>query len=495
MKFKLILTLFFTALMFSACSEDDIFQEDPDSIVIENFYQTQADFENAIRGVYSRMKTTGYYGGSGNAGDLIVVGDLLTDNLITNPNGRGSNFQSHNWLYNDNTLPTNIYLQSYRAISRANLILDNIDNLPDSDFKNGIRAEALALRAALHFDVARFFSQVPTQSSGANGSIGIAYETTFDPLSAPSRLGTVQEVYDLINADLDASLSLMGMANDGETTRFNANTVRGLISRVALHQGNYGRVITSAGPVVASVNPAASSQLNSLWTSASSPGVLFELPFIVGDGLLDSNYSQGSGQSLIPEWSVDADFYNTFDQATEGGRIGAYFQELTNNSVGETWVLVNKYINGALQQGLNNGRYLRVEEVILNLAEAQYMDPGTSEAVALQTLNMLRDVRYSSYTGGESGDALFNAIMSERRKELAFESSDRWFTLKRLQGVSGISAMHTSGVQRTGNGHLLNGGGVVPPEQTLNAGDFKWQLPLQQTWIIENSNLEQNPGY
>ncbi|MBC2846503.1 RagB/SusD family nutrient uptake outer membrane protein [Winogradskyella flava] len=493
MKFKKIITLLFVAALFSACGDDDIFQEDPDSIVIENFYQTQSDFENAIRGVYSRMKTTGYYGGSGAAQDLIVVGDLLSDNLITNPNGRGTNFQSHNWLYNDNTLPTNMYLQSYRAISRANLILENIDNLIDSDFKNTIRAEALALRAALHFDVARFFSQIPTQSAGANGSLGVAYETAFDPLSAPARLSTVQEVYDLVNADLDLALSLIGDGNSDVTIRFNQNTIRGLISRVALHQGDYARVISTAASVATSVSPAPASALAALWTSASSDGVLFELPFIVSDPLLDTNYSQGSGQSLIPEWSVDADFYATYDQATEPERIAAYFIELNNTGLGEEWILVNKYINGALQQGLNNGRYLRVEEVILNVAEAYYMN--NNEPMALQTLNTLRNARYSSFTGGESGDALFDAIMSERRKELAFESSDRWFTLKRLQGVSGIPAAYTQGVQRTGNGHLSNGGGVVPPGQTLNAGDFKWQLPMQQTWLIENPNLEQNPGY
>lgn len=495
MKINNILKLLLVALLFSACTDEDIFQEDPDSIVIENFYQTPGEFENAMRGIYSRMKSTGYYGGSGASGDLIAVGDLLTDNLITNPNGRGSNFQSHNWLYNDNTDPTNIYVQAYVAIGRANLILQNIDNLPDGDTKNAIEGEALAARAALHFDVARFYSQIPTQSSGAGSSLGIVYNTEFDAFAEPARLATVTEVYDLINADLNRAISLIGTANSGSTTRFNANVIRGIISRVALHEGDYGRVISNALPVVNSVNPATASQLSSLWVTASSPGVLFELPFIVSDPLLDTNFSQGSGQSLIPEWSVDADFFATYDAATEPERVNIYFQTLTNNSVNETWVLVNKYINGALQQGLNNGRYLRVEELILNLAEAYYLNSPSNEVAALQTLDILRNVRYSSFTGGESGDDLFNAIMLERRKELAFESSDRWFTLKRLQGVSGIPSIHTSGVQRTGNGHLSNGGGVVPPGQVLPAGDNKWQLPIRQAWLIENPNLEQNPGY
>ncbi|MDO1499712.1 RagB/SusD family nutrient uptake outer membrane protein [Winogradskyella maritima] len=495
MKIKYIFKLMLVTLVFTACTDEDIFQEDPDSIVIENFFQTPSEFESAIRGVYSRMKTVGYYGGSGGSGDLVAVGDLLSDNLITNPNGRGSNFQSHSWLYNDNTSPTALYQQAYIAIARANLILQNIDNLPDGDFKNGIEAEALAARAMLHFDVARFYSQMPTQSASAGGSLGIVYSNEFEPFAEPARLSTVSEVYDLITADLTRANSLIGAANAGETTRINANVIRGLISRVALAQGDYARVIQAGQQVINSVSPAAASELFPLWISADNPGVLFELPFIVSDPLLDVNFSQGSGQSLIPEWSVDAAFYNLYDPATEPERIDAYFQTLTNNSLGETWIIVNKYINGVQQQGLNDGRYLRVEEVILNVAEAHYLNTPSNEAAALQTLNRLRDARYSSYAGGESGDDLFNAIMLERRKELAFESSDRWFTLKRLQGVSGIPSMHTSGVQRTGNGHLADGSGVVPPGQVLAAGDTKWQLPLQQTWLIENPNLVQNPGY
>jgi hypothetical protein len=437
------------------------------------------------------MKGAGFYNGSGNAGDLIVVGDLLSDNIISNPDGRGSNFQSHNWLYNDNTIPTGIYTSCYLAIARANLLLENLDNLEAGPFKNQIQAEALALRANYHFEVARFFSKVPSQSADASGSIGIAYATALEPFIEPARLDTVDETYALINADLDLAASLIGSGNAGETTRFNLNTIRGLISRVALHEGNYARVIANAGPVVGAVNPAPASQLGALWTTAASPGVLFELPFIVGDGLLDSNYSQGSGASLIPEWSVDKDFYDLYDVTTEPERLNAYFLTL-QDGLSRDFVVVNKYINGALQQGLNNGRYLRVEEVILNLAEAQYFSNPNQ---ALQTLNILRNARYTSFAGGETGSAVFDAIMLERRKELAFESSDRWFTLKRLQGVSGIPSEYTNGVQRSGNGHLADGTGIAPPSQDLPAGDFKWQLPLQQLWFVENENLVQNEGY
>ena len=480
--------LFITILAFG-CSDEDIFEKDPDSIVIENFFQTEEEFSLAIRGAYNRMKTVGYYGGSGASGDLIITGDLLSDNLITNAEGRGSNFRSHNWQYNDNTSPTSIYEQAYIIISRANIVLDNIDNLPDSDFKNRITAEALALRAACHFDVARFYSQIPTQSSAASGSLGIAYLDTFDPILLPERLATVSEVYEKINDDLDRAVNLMPSGEAPEIGRFDLNAIRGIISRVALHEGDYDRVIEYGQPVINAEAPAAASQLATLWTSASSEGVLFELPFIVSDPLLDSNYSQGTGINMLAEYSVDKAFFDLYDPAVEPERIAAYF--LLNNN----WIVCNKYINGVLQTGLNNGRYLRVEEVILNVAEAYYLKASPDPAKAIETLDILRNNRYSSFTGNETGDALFDAIMLERRKELAFESSDRWFTLKRLQNVSGIPNSYKQGVVRSGNGYLADGTGTAPAELTLPAGDHRWQLPIQQFFIDQNPNIKQNPEY
>jgi hypothetical protein len=489
MKINKLYKYLFIAFLTFGCSDEDIFEIDPDSIVIENFFQTEEEFTLAIRGAYNRMKTVGYYGGSGASGDLIITGDLLSDNLITNAEGRGSNFRSHNWQYNDNTIPTAIYDQAYRIISRANLVLDNVGNLPEGEFKNRITAEALALRAIVHFDVARFFSQIPTQSSGASGSLGIAYLETFDPILLPSRLSTVSEVYERINADLDRAVSLMVPGPAPEIGRFDLNAIRGLITRVALYEGDYERVIQFGQPVIDAEAPAAASQLATLWTSASSQGVLFELPFIVSDPLLDSNYSQGTGASMLAEYSVDRAFFDLYDQATEPERHAAYFQ-INNN-----WIVCNKYINGALQTGLNNGRYLRVEEVILNVAEAHFLSSSPNESRALATLDLLRNVRYSSFTGGESGSDLFDSIMLERRKELAFESSDRWFTLKRLQNVSGIPDIYKQGVIRSGNGYLADGTGTAPAELRLPAGDHRWQLPIQQVYIDQNPNIQQNPGY
>ena len=276
----------------------------------------------------------------------------------------------------------------------------------------------------------------------------------------------------------------------------NKNAAQALLGKVFLYKGDYKKAIEFTQPVVDAVAPATQSQLAGLWTSNNSDGVLFEIPFInSGDATIGTNYSQGAtNDNIVIEYSVDKDFYALYNPTTESERVNAYFKIFTPKNHGNQAVIaVNKYINGKVKLGLNNGRYSRVEEAILNLAEAQYLS-GDS-ASALTTLNKLRDVRYTFYTGGETGVAIFDAIQLERRKELAFENGDRWFTLKRLQGVAGISSVYTQGIQRKGNGYLADGTGAASSEQVLEAGDIKWQLPIPQSVINLNKNIAQNKGY
>src|SRR5690606_31867740 len=108
------------------------------------------------------------------------------------------------------------------------------------------------------------------------------------------------------------------------------------------------------------------------------------------------------------------------------------------------------------------------EEVYLNMAEAKF---STDQAGALAALNTLRARKYTGFTPGtETGQALLDAILLERRLELAFEG-DRFFTLKRL----GL------GLQRSGYGHFSDGTGNPSAPQTISATDHRWQLPIAQT--------------
>ncbi|WP_313374649.1 RagB/SusD family nutrient uptake outer membrane protein [Chishuiella sp.] len=490
-----VLSLLACALSFTSCSDEDINQKSYNSVEVNDYYNTEADFTSALGGVYYGFTNSGYYSGSSSAADLIAIGDVMGDNLIINPNGRNSGQKAHLWQYNSNTTPTDLYSSSYNIITRANIILSKIDNLEDGDFKNNVIAQAKAVRALAHFEVARTYAEIPTQAADASSTIGIAYVDTYDPTAYPSRDATIGETYTKIIADLEAAIPYLSTSL--VTTEINKFAAEAILGKVYLYNGNYTKAIEYLQPVVDGVTPATQSQLSDLWTSKASNGVLFEIPFInATDPAIGTNYSQGSTDSdIIIEYGVDKAFYALYDQKTEPERISAYFKTFnkTVDKVNIPIIAVNKYITGTVLLGVNNGRYSRVEEAILNLAEAQYLSGDSGSA--LTTLNKLRDVRYSTYTGGESGSALFDAIQLERRKELAFESGDRWFTLKRLQGVSGISSAYTSGIQRSGNGYEADGSGSPSGAQTLPAGDYRWQLPIPQTVLNLNKNMTQTPGY
>ncbi|RLZ08305.1 RagB/SusD family nutrient uptake outer membrane protein [Faecalibacter macacae] len=496
-KFKITFLALTVLLSFNSCSDDDIMQDSPTGTDVENFYQTQTDFTRAILGVYQGFKQSGFYAASNGSSDINVLGDILADDVIFNTNGRQANrLASTEWEYDGNMTPTSKYNSSYNIIMRANLILAKIDNLSEGSFKNQIKGEALALRALVHLEVARTYAKIPTQSADALASQGIPYVDTYDPFATPGREENIQVVYNKIIRDFTEALSNLNTSNG--TDRINVNTVQALLARTYLYLGDYNKVIEYAVPVVNQVNPVTRGQLTNMWKGINSNGVLFEIPFVLtNDPAIGVSYSQGiSDANINMEYSVDKRFYELFNQETEPERIAANFKLFNPaNANGRQTIAVNKYILGNPATnipGVNNGRYLRVEETILDLAEAQYL--SGNQAAALVTLNKLRDNRYTTYQGGEIGTAIIDAILLERRKELAFETGDRWFTLKRLQNVN-VPAEYREGVKRSGNSFYADGLGAAPVGQVLAPSSHKWQLPIDQGTINRNPNMTQTSGY
>lgn len=117
--------------------------------------------------------------------------------------------------------------------------------------------------------------------------------------------------------------------------------------------------------------------------------------------------------------------------------------------------------------------YLTLAEALTELND----DPN-----ALKTLNYLRSNRYVNFTSpNETGTALKNAIALERRLELSFEG-DRFFELKR-KGLD---------IVRDERGDEANGGGVAPSLLHLPANSPYFLLPIPQSEMDANKNMEQN---
>jgi len=479
---KYILTLgllFIVTGSFISCKKE-LIQNPFNGLSEDVIFSTPDGFNNAARGIYAGFIGGGtenlydYYGG-----DMFSVPDILTDNVILNTNGRQSKRTLYDWLYNSNGYGGfDLYGDAYKIVRKANAIIGHIDNLDNGNFKDNILGEALTARALAHFDLARTYGQIPTQSSGAGASLGVAYVTTVDPLAKPAR-NTVDEDYTNIVADLTQAKGLINTTND--PGRFNKNTVNALLSRVYLYMGNWQDCVNAANAVTGSV--ATRSNFPGIWKDENTDGIVTEfLIRIIDDIAIGTEYSQTSPATGVrSEYVVSFNFYNDF--ANNDIRKSSYIS--TSAFSGVTYNNVAKYFGKTGQvNNIVNAKIIRMAEVMLNKAEA-YSEMG-QDANALATLDAVRSQRYSGFvSGGETGQTLKDAIAKERRLELAFEGH-RFYDIKR-KGL---------GITRDGtHGDAADGSGTPPSFTSMPAGDYRFELPIPLDAMNANKNLVQNPGY
>jgi len=450
----------------------------------ETFFNSVSSFQNGVDGIYSQFWN--YYSSPGSG--LQALPDILADNVILAQSGRRSNEDYYDYRYNPNTggaVPL-YWSEAYEAVNAANLVIGQIDNLADGPEKNNILGQALAARAIAHFDLARIFAMIPTQSPDANNSPGIVYlkvedGDTGDPFAEPAR-ETVASNYAEIIGDLEQAAQLIG--NENGEGRLDRDAVYGMLSRVYLYNGDYQLAIDAADEVAEGVVDATvEGALLDVYEDTSNEGVIIEWSVNTSSESGFNNvgvlYSQTTAPDTRSEYVIDYEFFNSIDPNDLRLEVMQYDATFEGNN----YNAVRKFLG---EPGQVNGRVdikvLRAAEVVLNKAEAQYeLNQGAN---ALATLNTLRDVRYSSYTGGESGQALEDAIQFERRVELSFEGH-RFFDLKR----------RGEAVERSNNGDIQDGSGTPPEFLTLPAGDFKFQLPIPIDEINANPNMNQNSGY
>ncbi|WP_419869971.1 RagB/SusD family nutrient uptake outer membrane protein [Chryseobacterium sp. CT-SW4] len=454
----------------------------------ETIFNNEANYRLVLDGAYDAFKSPIYY--SGDTGNSIILGDVLADNLILNPDGRFTNKSAYEWTYTPQTgAVTALYSSAYFVISRANVVLDNLSKVPYTDYMKNIEAEAKAIRAIAHFDLVRAYAEIPTQSSNASSSLGIAYVTTFDTNIKPSRDATVEITYNKIIKDLEEALANINSDN-GSIARLNKTSILGFLSRVYLYKGDYEKAIEYGEQcITASSSVGTRDNFVNIWRDASQDGELFIIPnanVSDDDVRVGVAYNQTLSNGIQSEYNVNYDLFTKLGSTDI--RKEAY--TLTSNFGTTAYNHVIKHRTRASSTSLNvvNIKLLRTAEVYLNVAEAYMKSSSANPTRALALLNILRAQRYSSYTAGtESGTDLLNAIYNERRLELAFEN-DRFWTLKRL-GQS---------IVRSDYGSKADGTGTDAPTgalKTLPAGNFRFVLPIPQDAINLNPNMVQNPGY
>jgi len=168
---------------------------------------------------------------------------------------------------------------------------------------------------------------------------------------------------------------------------------------------------------------------------------------------------------------VSDDFYPTFDAADIRKALYPVVPRPATPP-GASIPTVNKY--PVISGDYSDTKVLRLSEMYLIAAEASL--PGT-EADALTYVNYITS-RRSAPAIASTGAQLFEDVLAERRRELAFEG-DRYMDLMRLK----------RDVVRSGN--------YPAAARNLPYSNFRRILPIPQTELDANENIrtQQNPGF
>jgi hypothetical protein len=228
-------------------------------------FSSEEGFNDALVGTYINLTLTALYGGNSN----MLLLDVLA-NEYHNIEGLGTSspyYYAHLYDYTNSLIQpriNSIWSEKYSIVANCNSLLSQIDN-QKSIFSSGnyevIKAEALALRAMMHFDLLRLFG--PIYDLGPD-QMAIPYVNKFGVEVFPQLSAAM--VIEKIVADLSASKNLLlendpiipsvetpaGSLLSPRTGRLNYYAVTGLLARVYLYSNDKPNALIAAKEVIES---------------------------------------------------------------------------------------------------------------------------------------------------------------------------------------------------------------------------------------------------
>ena len=218
----------------------------------DDLLSTPSGVEDALYGVYSQLRLEALYGQELSFSSLEVMAQYL------DCYGSDGVTALSNYRYDDSRVKDvfeAVWTQMYKNISNVNAVLQCEIVKGATDYPGTIyKGEALGLRAFMHFDLLRIFSEQITQNPEAEG---IPYATEFS-LNTPS-FQPAKKVYELILGDLLEAERLLTDEKqyEGSTAfmtdrkiHFNLHAVRATLARVYLTMGDKDNALIYAQKVI-----------------------------------------------------------------------------------------------------------------------------------------------------------------------------------------------------------------------------------------------------
>ena len=444
-------------IWFSLCSCNALLETEPENNVSDQgIVVDRLSAENALNGIYR--------GAAAGLAYSIVSWNVAADNIVPfREQGTiiaylqptiGSADRTGGYGYDGN----------YTAINRANALIANVNNLPDSEFagnsKQTILAQAYALRALSYLNLTVTFGAVPivTLPSTATNQHGI-------------RQSPREAVFTHLMNDLNQAENLFGTDNTlNDRGRVSLWAVYALKARICLYTGQWEQAEAYASKIISNT---ASFGLTDTpagyFLTKKSCESIFEFVYNNSSRLPFRNYYLPSTMGGLQDYSVPFELVNKLNDTEVGGNRN---QLIFFGSAAQTY-FVNEY---AKTDGSSSIQTARLAEQYLIRAEARLKKSTPDRKGAIEDIDVIKKratVPLLTASTALTNDELLLVIEDERRYEHAFEGH-RYFDIVRTGRAPAVFGIH---------------------EPRYLDSRF-WVFPFPYSLVLAyDSDLEQNEGY
>jgi len=463
-----------SSVLFSGCKKSFLEEPKPATAVSAvDVFATEAGVRANLSGMYRVLRVQ--YGSSTDVWGIASV------NLAREAKGLDVGLPDGNW-YNFDYLQDNRE-PSYRRVSftwnffydfinASNVVIDGVEKSSlSATAKSQFSAEARAFRAWCYFELVREFAH--SYSENPNGPGLPIYTTPTTAATTGNPRSKIGDVYKLILSDLEYA------AANSATTRgikdvINKDVVNGLLARVYLEMGmvdnSYLTKAIAAAQAARASYPLTVSELSTTMTSdfSAKKEVIWGFPQAADQTIYYGTPSAFWGTSGTGYFNffVDPNFVAQFS-ATDA-RTSKFV-----TPAGATYVGVKKFKTTKFGTTTNFTDFLvmmRSPEMYLIEAEAKARLNDPTAGSVLFAVQKNRDA--AAVASGNTGTALINEILLERRKELFGEIGVAFLDIKRCNLAYARS-----------NGH------VVSAQISFPANSNRLTLKIPQAEFDSNKSL------
>ncbi|MEJ5054136.1 RagB/SusD family nutrient uptake outer membrane protein [Sphingobacterium sp. MYb382] len=501
---KYIVAISLVTLFFSSCSlvRDplDSYSDVTEGVTEkgkEVVFKNKADVDTYLRFLYQQLRDRQEHWYV----DLLLIAESHADNAYAGTTGAEVLPFENNSIEGSNTVMKRDWERYLEDTGRANRLIIYVDSVADNSVSsadiNIYKAQAKLFRALVLFDMVRIYGSIPVVTTVAPDitaeNIKDVYKDYFP------KQATEKEAYEQIVNDCLDAIQYAPANKATDKTILSKSVAKALLAKVYAEKPlqDYSKVIRYADEVAAdgfalNVDYADLFATNAGNTDAkvrNTSESILEVQYLPGAGnwatwmfgrdLSNYNNSFTWAKWVTPSRDLIQAFQDEKDQIRFNQSVVYYVAEWSNYYPAANYPFMYK-----LRSAFNSINKIRYADILLLKAEALIVGPTANLEAAATLIDQVRErVKLPKLPANVRGskDAMVNALLKERRLELAFEGQ-RWFDLVRLNKVEEV--MNAVYAKDSGRRAQVN---------KFNQNSYR--LPVPQSLIDQNPNLVQNPGY